>query len=219
MPEKEVAEAIIHLYRRGFITLSEGNVSIRDGERFFITPGGLRKDRVRPEDIAVVGLDGKIIKGKPSSEYRLHLAIYRIRNDINAIVHTHPPFAVALAVSGISLEYPLLAEAVTFLGPVPIVPFELPSTDALAERAGEFIKKYDNLLLENHGAVTTAENLDLGLALMETLEHTAEVLWKALFIGRIKIFDRSEVEKLLSLRKTYGLSHRPWRAEDFRYNL
>ncbi len=219
MIEGIIAEAIVQLYRRGLITLSEGNVSVRKDDRIFITPGGLRKDRVRPEDVAEVGLNGKVLRGKPSSEYRLHLEIYRAREDVEAIVHAHPSFAISLSVAGISLEYPILAEAITILGPVPIVPFELPSTEELARHAAEVASHRDCLLLENHGAVTTAGSIDLALAMMETLEHTAEVFWRALLIGRVKLFEREEVSKLLALRRSYGLPPRDWGPEDFLYSI
>lgn len=219
MIKEEIAGAISSLYKRGLITLSEGNISVREGEIIFITPGGLRKDRVRAEDVAEVKLNGEVIKGKPSSEFKLHLEIYRARDDVGAIVHAHPPFATALAAAGISLEYPILAEAVTLLGPVPIVPFAFPSTEKLASLAAEFAKKRDCLLLENHGAVSIAGSLNLALAMMETLEHAAEVLWRALLLGRVKLFNREEVSELLKLRSAYGLPSRPWKPEDFRWRV
>lgn len=219
MIKEEISEAISALYRRGLITLLDGNISVKEGETIFITPGGLRKDRVKAEDVVEVKLNGEIIRGKPSSEFRLHLEIYRARDDVAAIVHAHPPFATSLAAAGISLEYPILAEAITFLGPVPIVPFAFPSTEGLARLVAEFAEKRDCFILENHGAVSIAENLDLALAMMETLEHAAEVLWRALLLGRVKLFTKEEVSELLNLRNTYGLPSRPWKPKDFHYHI
>ncbi len=220
MTEKEkIAEAIRKLYSRGLITLSEGNVSVRKGNGFLITPGGLRKDRVEPSHIALVSLEGEIICGRPSSEYLLHLEIYRKRPDVNAVVHAHPPFVLSLASAEVPLKYPVLGEAVFLLGPVPIVDFSLPSSRELAEKAGEASLRHDALLLENHGAVTLAPNLDLALAMMETLERTAEVLWRGLLLGKVKLLDREQVKELLSLRQRYGLPPRDWSPEDFLWSL
>ncbi len=220
MTEKEkIAEAIRKLYSRGLITLSEGNVSLRKGDGFLITPGGLRKDRVEPSHIALVSLEGKIMCGKPSSEYLLHLEIYRKRPDVNAVVHAHPPFVLSLASAEIPLKYPVLAEAVFLLGPVPILEFSLPSSMDLAAKAGEASRRHDALILENHGAVTLAPGLDLALAMMETLERTAEVLWRGLLLGKVKLLGRTQVEELLALRSRYGLPPRDWRPEDFLWSL
>ncbi len=216
---KRIAEAIRGLYRKGLVTLSEGNVSLRKGTGFLITPGGLRKDRVSEEQIAEVSLDGKIVCGRPSSEYLLHLEIYRKRDDVNAVVHAHPPFVLALASAEIPLKYPVLGEAVFLLGPVPIVDFSPPSTHLLALKAAEASLKYDALVLENHGAVTMAGSLDLALAMMETMERTAEVLWRALLLGKVKLLGPGEVRTLLSLREKYGLPPRPWSPDDFLWSL
>jgi len=217
--KEEIVEAIGHLYRRGLITLSEGNVSLRKGEVFYITPGGTRKDRVRPSEVAEVSLGGEILRGRPSSEYLLHLEIYRRRPDVVAVVHAHPSFVLSLASAGIPLRYPILAEAVFLLGPVPIVEFSLPSSQELADRAGKASLRHDALILQNHGAVTLGPSLDLALAMMETMEHVAEVLWRSLNLGRVSLLEEAEVERLLGLRKKYGLSPRPWRAEDFLWTL
>jgi len=220
LTEKErVSQAIVSLYRRGLITLSEGNVSLRKGNRFFITPGGVRKDRVSPGDIAEVSLSGEVLCGRPSSEYLLHLEIYRQREDIFAVVHAHPPFVLSLACAGIPLRYPILAEAVFLLGPVSTVEFSLPSSRELAEKAAEASLHHDALVLQNHGAVTMAPSLDLALAMMETLEHVAGVLWRSLQLGRVSLLEPEEVERLLSLREMYGLAPRPWTKEDFLWEL
>ncbi len=216
---EEVSSAIALLYRRRLVTLSEGNVSLRKGDRLYITPGGLRKDRVVPSEVAEVSLSGEVLSGRPSSEYLLHLEIYRKRKDVAAVVHAHPPFLLALSSAGIPLKYPILAEAVFLLGPVPIVEFSLPSSQELADKAAEASLYHDALILQNHGAVTLAPSLDLALAMMETLEHVAEVLWRALQLGRVSLLEPKEVERLLSLRERYGLSPRPWSKEDFLWEL
>ncbi len=218
---EELIKACRVLAQHGLIRATEGNLSFREGEFIVITPSGARKSDLEVKDLSVIDMEGHLIEGpKPSSEYKMHLEIYRRRQDVAAVVHAHPEFAVSLAIAGISLEYPVLSEAVAFLGPVPCVEHRLPSTQELAELVGNYAGKYDALLLTNHGAVTFAPSIGLALYFMEILEFTARVFYRALTLRRVKLLSKEEVKRLMDIRiSSYRLPEPKWGAEDFRWDL
>jgi L-fuculose-phosphate aldolase len=196
-----IVEVCGRLHAEGLITATEGNVSCRDGDTILITGGGLRKGELTSSAIVRCELDGRALEGdlKPSSELPLHLGVYAARPDVGAIVHAHPPYATAFAVAGIPLDQPILAEAVLLLGPVPVVPYEAPSTEALAHAVAEAALRADALLLANHGAVTLGDTLARALERMETLEHLARVSLLATLIGGARALANDKVASLLAL--------------------
>jgi L-fuculose-phosphate aldolase len=158
--------------------------------------------------VLTVDLAGRLLSGsgRATTELPMHLAIYRRREDVGAIVHAHPPFATAFAVAGIPLDRPILAEAVLLLGPVPLVAYAPPSTQELAEAVAGAAAGASALLLANHGAVALAETLEQAVIRMETLEHLARVSLLARLLGRESALSAAEVERLL------GLADAPYRA-------
>ncbi len=137
--EQEARAAIVaagrRLYERRILASIEGNLSIRlEGDRIVATPSGINKGFMQPTDMVVTDLEGNPESGgNPSSEMRMHLAIYKVRSDLGAIVHAHPTVATGYAVAGKQLPPAVLAEIVTTLGCIPIDPYGTPSTDELAE--------------------------------------------------------------------------------------
>lgn len=201
----DVRDAILDVCRRlhaeGLITATEGNVSARDGDSLWITAGGLRKGELSRDGLVRTDLTGRVVEGRarPSSELPLHLAVYGVRPDVAGIVHAHPPHATAFAVAGIPLDQPILAEAVLLMGAVPLVPYEPPSTEALAQAVGATSQRAEVVLLANHGAVALGETLDRALERMETLEHLARVTLLAGLLGGPRPLSAAKVEALLSL--------------------
>ncbi|MDQ3998501.1 MAG: class II aldolase/adducin family protein [Gemmatimonadota bacterium] len=103
--------------------------------RILVTPAGAAKADIRPSDVVVVDEDGRRRgAGRPSTELAMHLRIYRRRADIHAVVHAHPPVATGLAVAGETFGAPVLPEVVLGLGPVALVPYATPGTEAVADR-------------------------------------------------------------------------------------
>lgn len=197
----DILEVCRRLHAEGLITATEGNVSARDGDTVLITAGGFRKGELTADAIVRCDLAGQLREGvaKPSSELPLHLGVYAARPDVAAIVHAHPPYATAFAVAGLPLDQPILAEAVLLLGPVPVVPYEAPSTEALAHAVSRAAKSADALLLANHGAVTLGDGLARALERMETLEHLARVSLLARLLGGAQPLSKEKVEALLAL--------------------
>lgn len=208
--EQEARVAIVaagrRLYERRILASIEGNMSIRlEGDRIVATPSGINKGLMQPSDMVVTDLEGNPESGgNPSSEMRMHLAIYKVRSDLGAIVHAHPTVATGYAVAGKQLPPAVLAEIVTTLGCIPIAPYGTPSTDELAEAVVGPIRNYDALLLANHGALTAGDNLETAEERMYQLEHFAEVSLVAELLGGPQAFSIAEVDRLSSLREQAG---------------
>ncbi len=208
--EHEARAAIVaagrRLYERRILASIEGNMSVRlEGDHIVATPSGINKGLMQPADMVVTDLEGNPEGGgKPSSEMRMHLAIYKVRADLKAIVHAHPTVATGYAVAGRQLPPAVLAEIVTTLGCIPIAPYGTPSTDELAEAVVGPIRNYDALLLANHGALTAGDSLDQAEERMYQLEHFAEVSLVAELLGGPKAFSIEEVDRLSSLREQAG---------------
>jgi L-fuculose-phosphate aldolase len=139
----------------------------------------------------------------------MHLAIYRARPDVAAVVHAHPPFATALACAGRPIERPFLSEAVIALGTVTLVPFALPSTQDLAARVASALATCDAALLANHGAVTVGPDVRAAYYRMETLEQTARTFLYAEVLGGGRELPASAVETLKDMARGYRMSALP----------
>lgn len=182
------------LYRAGLIAGQDGNVSVRlDDGRILVTPAGMSKVDVAAADLVLLSLDGARVKGRrePSSEVAVHLEIYRGRPDVSAVVHAHPPTATGFAVAGETFPRQVLPELEYSVGPVALVPYERPGTEALARRFRPYLAGHDAWLMANHGAVTAGATLTVAQQRMESLEHAARILLAAKLVGRIVPFPSS----------------------------
>jgi L-fuculose-phosphate aldolase len=193
----DIVEVGRRLYARGLIGGNEGNVSVREGETLFITPAGVCKGFLVPDQIVTADLSGRPTSGgRASTEILMHTAVYARRPDVTAVVHAHPPTATGFAVAGVPLDRPLVAEAVVALGPVPIIPYGMPSTTALAENVGEAICGAHALLLAHHGALAVGDSLWRAWERMETLEQLARVALVARQLGREDPLPAADVARL-----------------------
>lgn len=191
------------LWDRGLVAGQDGNVSVRvAGDRLLVTPAGFSKTDLTAEALATVALDGTVVGGAhpPSSELAVHLAAYRHRGDVGAVVHAHPPTATAFAVAGETLPSTVLAEITVLLGPVPLVPYATPGTPGVAERFAPWWDGHDAFLMANHGALTLGADLRAAHQRMESLEHAARILWGARVLGRVGGLAPADVAALVALR-------------------
>jgi L-fuculose-phosphate aldolase len=185
---REIVRACRRLYERGLIAGSEGNVSARlTDDVILATPAGRCKGDLQPRDLVEVRLDGTPRKKDrvPSTEIRMHLRIYRRRRDVTAVVHAHPPVATGFAIAGEGLTAPVLPELAILTGPIPLVPFGQPGTDALPDALDPFLADNDAFLLANHGATTVGPSVELALYRMESLEQGARSMFVARQLGRV----------------------------------
>ena len=201
------------IWTRGYVAANDGNITVMLNEKELLTtPTGVSKGFMTEDMIIKVDLNGKMISGnskyRPSSEVKMHLDVYKERPDIKSVVHAHPPYATAFAVAGIPLNKCVLPEAILVIGAVPIAPYGLPSTMEIPDKIRPFIQNSDAILLENHGALTLGSDLLNAYHKMETLEHTASIVWKAMQMGNVQVLPENERDRLLGLRDYYKIQGR-----------
>ncbi|MCW4051926.1 MAG: class II aldolase/adducin family protein [Candidatus Bathyarchaeota archaeon] len=171
----------------GFVPGTVGNTSARipNTDTILIKPSGVSMGALKPEDLAIVDLQGKQIQGELSLsiETPMHTAIYRTRDDVRGVVHSHAPTATAFGVAGIEI-LPILIEMFLFIpNGVPIVPFEFPGTQELAEVVGKKIKDFDAVILENHGIVTVGPSIEDACNLNIMVEECAKTQFIATLLA------------------------------------
>ena len=200
------------MYRQGFNVACDGNLSVRlDSERILTTPTCMNKGMLEPEDLVTTDLEGHHLAGdrKVSSELAMHLLFYRMRPDVNAICHAHPPTATGFAVAGRALDQALLPEVVVGLGRIPLVRYATPGTPELSAALEPQVPHYDALLLANHGAVTCGPDLLTAFFRMETIEHFAKITLAAEIVGNPRLLSGREVAKLMAARSRYFVAPPP----------
>ena len=205
---REIVAVCRRLWERGLIAGQDGNVSVRVGrDRILVTPAGLSKVDVGPNDLVEVSLEGTRRAGKreASSEIRMHLRIYERRPDVNAVVHAHPPTATAFAVAGEGLVANVLPEIIFTLGQVPLLPYATPGTPELADSFDAFVGAHDAFLLANHGATCCGPTLLVAHQRMESLEHAARILLAARQLGHVNTLTPDQVRALEEARARAGL--------------
>ncbi len=201
----QILDAGIKLVRQGLNKGTAGNISVRWGDNFLITPSGMSAERIHPEDIAMMDMEGAA-KGRraPSSEWRFHRDIYANRPDVGAVVHTHAPFCVALAVLGRAIPPYHYMVAKAGGRDIRCGGYATFGTQALSDIALEALKDRKACLLANHGMIAVGPTLDSALALAVEVEELAEGYWRALQIGEPIILPDSEIDIVLERFKSYG---------------
>ena len=204
----DLLDACRRLHASGLLAASDGNVSVRlPDDRIAMTPSGVPKARVQLEDLAYLSLDGTILSGRPSSERAMHLAIYRAVPEAKAVVHAHPPTAIAWSLARPELkELPAdgLPEVILAAGRIPIVPMAIPGTEAMGTNLLPFLPAHRLMILARHGGLCWGEHLDEAVGGIERLEQVATILWKAETLGGAKPLPRAELDELQTLRLKIG---------------
>ena len=205
----EICEIGRRVYDRFFVAANDGNISAKlDDETVLISPTGVSKGFMKPDDILKVDLDGRVLDAaprlRPSSETPMHLAVYRARPDVAAAVHAHPPTATGFAVAGIALDAPILPEMIMTVGYVPLVPYGTPAGVDVQNSVAPYLADYDAFLLANHGAMTLGEDLTRAYFKMESLELYARVWLTAKTLGQANSLSEAEIVKLLETRARLG---------------
>ena len=165
-----------------------------------ITPTSTCKGMLEEDRLVLIDLnDGKVLSGgRPSIETPFHLAFYRARPEINAVIHTHPVYCTALAVKGIKIQPGLTPEGLLVLGrEVPLVPYATPGTDDLAQVLSDAMRTSDSFLLEKHGAIAVGRNMAETFHRMETLEFMAQLQFNLNALGGAAPLPTDEVDRIL----------------------
>jgi L-fuculose-phosphate aldolase len=195
------------LHQNGFVAATDGNLSVRlDQKRLLVTPTCISKGWMRASDLVIVDMEGKRLAGKRrvSSELAMHLMIYRLRPDVQGIVHAHPPTATGFAASGLDLNRPLVCEVVVGLGSIPLARYGTPGTPELTDALEPLIPNHDAILMANHGVVTLGSSLENAYMKMETVEHFAKIALVTHLLGNEQPLGEKEVQKLHEVRHRYS---------------
>jgi len=201
---KKVVEVSKLMYDKGFVNPYEGNVSILHGEQVYITPTGVCKGYLSEDMIVVTDLNGNVLEGmyKPSSEIKLHLAVYKLRSDVTSVVHAHSPYATAYAIANKPIETRGYTEMISFFGKIPLAKYGQPSTDQISAGIEEFIYKHDIILLANHGIIAVGTDIHNAFFKLEAAESMAKTLLLTKLLGGEKELPESELERLVKKGET-----------------
>jgi L-fuculose-phosphate aldolase len=215
--EKQLREQILEagkrLKERFFVAANDGNISARlPGDRFLITPTGVNKGDMDVDMLLVVDEQGNVVSGdmKPTSEMKMHLAVYRQRPDVQALVHAHPPTATGFATSRIRLDQDVILPEVVFgLGRIGFSEYGTPTTEQVPEAVSREIADCDALLLANHGALTVGASVMQAFYRMETLEMYARIRLVTIQLGGPAALSEPEIEELFQVRRQRGWGGSP----------
>jgi L-fuculose-phosphate aldolase len=209
--ERDLRLAIVECgriaYDRHLVSSTDGNISVRVGRNVLITPSGICKGRMDPEDLLIVDLDGNLLKAqtrrKPrvSSETPMHLEVYRQREDVRAVLHAHPIYATALTIADVPFPVDVLPEVLLTLGEVPVTDYSTPSSEEDAAAVRSLIRDHDALLLCQHGSLTVGPDLDVALNHLERIEAVAQTVFTARQLGSVHTLPPEALEKLRAVRK------------------
>lgn len=206
LARKTIIEVGKLMYERAYVVSSDGNVSIRlDENRVIASPTMTCKGRMTEDGLAITNMDGKALNDKKaSSELAMHLLIYKMRPDVKAVCHAHPPHGSAFAVAGLAIDQPILSEVILTLGCVPLTAYGTPSTNELTDAMIPFVTHHNALLMANHGAVAYGDNLWQAFDRLETLEHTAKISILSRALGGPNNLPSDAIEKLINIREKAG---------------
>ena len=226
--ESEMRELICRvgrlMYQKGYIDGTAGNISARlDGDRVLVSPSGLATGFLAPEQLIVLNLAGERVDEpteanadlRATSESAMHLECYRQREDVQGVVHAHPPTAVALTLIGFDFQQCIIPEMVVLLGLVPTAPYSTPSSKENRDAITDLIREHDAIMLSNHGSLTVAKSLWDAYLMLESLEHGATILHRALQLSdSLNEIPPVQIGKLVAYREKFGLL-RPGDRERF----
>lgn len=204
----EIVEVCHQLYLQGMLAACDGNVSVRlDDSRLLITPSGVHKGHLDSGHFAVVDFHGNTVAGHPSSELAIHLAVYRACPEARAVIHAHPPAAIAWTIAHPdSTELPsgAMSELILAVGQVPIIPYKRPGSTASADALLPYITRSKVCLLSRHGCLCWGTSLSEATWGVERLEHAAKTLSYAQTFGGITSLPQQEIDQLHELRAKLG---------------
>jgi L-fuculose-phosphate aldolase len=184
--------------QKNLVNTYEGNLSIKHDGKILITPTGKSKASLTPDMIAVVDESGMQIEGKFrfSSEFRMHIAAYRLRPDARAVIHCHAPYLTSFALNNEPIETKAYPEMINLFGRIPVVPYGTPGTDEICAEMGPHIARSKVVLLANHGALAVGSDLYDAFNLTQAAESIAYILTLAHNRGRVKDLTPEQVARV-----------------------
>jgi L-ribulose-5-phosphate 4-epimerase len=208
---EKICNLNIDLQRYGLVAWTSGNVSERldDGKSFMIKPSGVKYEELKPSQMIICDLDGKVLEGElaPSSDTQTHAYIYRHMSHINGIVHTHSNYAAAWTAIHRAIPCALTAAADEFGGEIPLGPFALIGDDAIGKGVVETLTGHRStaVLMKNHGVFTIGKDATAAVKSAVMCEDVAKTMWIAQTLGEVKTIDQKSIDSLYSrYQNVYG---------------
>ena len=188
--------------KKGYTPGYSGNISARFGENILITTSGSSNAFLKESDFALINFDGeKVIPDrKPSSEKKLHIEFYKMRPDINFILHVHSPYLSSFASAGKDLMAPVMAENVYYFKGIPLAEYGLPSSNELVVNTAKYFNEYDCVLMANHGVIIGSKSLDDAYLKLELAEQYAQVVLNTYILGGPSVLSEEQAREILNLR-------------------
>ena len=204
--ESEMARLGRVMHAQGLIAATDGNISVRVGQKILTTPSGAHLGFLKPDDLVECALDGRVLKGRgrPTSELAMHLTAYAQRPDVGAVIHAHPPFVTALSLAGMDLNAALLPEVIVTLGAIPTAPYAPPTSRQGAENAAPLLVRHDAIVLERNGSLCLGRDLMSAFGNLERMEFLARVTVAAQALGPPRPLGQAEQKDLLALGRSLG---------------
>jgi L-fuculose-phosphate aldolase len=200
---RDVVKGAKAIFTKGLVETGEGNVSVRNGkkEELFITPSFNQYETLKPNEIVHLNFEGKALSaGKlPSTEAKMHIAIYKSRPKVQAVIHTHSPFATMLSI--VQKKIPIIMEEMyIFLGgSIDVSEFGEAHTIEIGDVALKALDIKNAALLANHGVIVCGKSLDHAIKFAELVEKLAKIYWGALQIGEPNIISDIHLKRFKKL--------------------
>ena len=207
IPERSAAELARYATRivdRGLAAGPGGNLSVRDGNRIWISPSGFPLDLIERDDwvpMDIVSGRTERFGPRPSSEFEMHLEIYRARPDVNAVVHTHPPITIGVISAGIREIPPMFPDFVAIAGAIGAIDYVVPCSPELAAAVRNEIRDpaMSALLMRNHGLLTVGGSVREAYYRTEVIEEAARIFWVARSVGTPQVLTAADSAAILDL--------------------
>ena len=190
-----ICKSGLKLVEKGLVSRTWGNISIRlDEKTMLITPSGRNYENLKPEEVVLVQINTLRYVGsiKPSSEFALHAEVYKLRKNINAVIHTHQMNASTVAAAHREVP-PILDDMAQIIGPsVRVADYALPGTKKIVKRTIKALKGRNAALMANHGAICIGRDMDEAFVVCEVLEKACKAFIEAEFLGGAKSINKFE---------------------------
>lgn len=203
MIQDKIIEIGKRLYSKNLTIGTSGNISIKTDDGIYITASGTSLGNLTKKGIVLIDYDGNAISdGKPSSEKMLHTELYKLRQDIKAIIHTHPVYLTTFAACHKPLTEPIMSENILYFEDIPVADYAMPSSKKLARNTIKHLKTRDVAMMANHGAIACGDNIENAFLKMETAEYYAQVFLNTKILGGAKLLSDNDVIDLINLKNS-----------------
>jgi len=209
--KEQMCDICHKMWQLGWVAANDGNLSVKlDDNTFLATPTGISKCFITPDKIVKINAKGEVLEAlegyRPSSEIKMHLRCYEVRDDVGSVLHAHPPTATGYAVANKALDGYTMIESVIAIGSIPVTPYGTPSTYEVPEAITPYLEEHDVMLLQNHGALSVGADLITAYYRMETLELFAKISLTAHLLGGEREISRENIDRLCNMRAQYGVT-------------